>query len=588
MMHMSENGATLPLLKTVFESILEVFILCFAGWILAIRGLLDKKTQKKLNILNINLFTPALLFSKVAFFLTPSKLKELWVIPFIFVVVTLTSMIVSWGLSKACKLKRSQRAFAIAAAMFMNSNSLPIALMQSLVVTVHGLKWGKDDTRDSMLGRALTYLVLHSTFGMMLRWSYGVRLLAQADDEIEPASSSAEAGEEQSQEAQARSSDERAPLLSSSRYLDYSSTTLRSQVSIGADDDEGTSRPGTPRLPAAPKKGRDNATNTVTEAFQGDSLGLPPQFGKPPMRPPMVNRQSHFFYSFPNTPAMSHVSLAPSRDMHSPPPPLPLLEPVAQAPVALVNRAKAWSSSTLASAKPQLSKFWKAFNEFMTPPLYSALISLVVACIPPVQHALDVHMLPVKGAISMAGSCSIPITLIVLGGYFWRGDSDDGTPETVQGRLKTDLPQQRITAVPGLRRRKTHGGEVGNGACAGSTEDHTTAGDRGLSRPVSDATLVGSSSATNTWSRAWRGLRNRTKVTSNSDDHGVDARMESGGLTDEPASLAPPVTAKKGDHRGEARTVLVAILSRMIITPLIILPIMALVMTQTTMRLFDE
>ncbi|KAG8830153.1 hypothetical protein FRC20_008480, partial [Serendipita sp. 405] len=86
MMHMSENGATLPLLKTVFESILEVFILCFAGWILAIRGLLDKKTQKKLNILNINLFTPALLFSKVAFFLTPSKLKELWVIPFIFVV----------------------------------------------------------------------------------------------------------------------------------------------------------------------------------------------------------------------------------------------------------------------------------------------------------------------------------------------------------------------------------------------------------------------------------------------------------------------------------------------------------------------
>ncbi|KAG8753467.1 hypothetical protein FRC14_006012 [Serendipita sp. 396] len=388
-------------------------------------------------------------------------------------------MIVSWGLSKACKLKRSQRAFAIAAAMFMNSNSLPIALMQSLVVTVHGLKWGKDDTRDSMLGRALTYLVLHSTFGMMLRWSYGVRLLAQADDEIEPASSSPEAGEEQGQEAQARSSDERAPLLSSSRYLDYSSTTLRSQVSIGADDDEGTSRPGTPRLPAAPKKGRDNATNTVTEAFQGDSLGLPPQFGKPPMRPPMVNRQSHFFYSFPNTPAMSHVSLAPSRDMHSPPPPLPLPEPVAQAPVALVNRAKAWSSSTLASAKPQLSKFWKAFNEFMTPPLYSALISLVVACIPPVQHALDVHMLPVKGAISMA-------------------------------------------------------------------------------------------------------------VTSNSDDHGVDARMESGGLTDEPASLAPPVTAKKGDHRGEARTVLVAILSRMIITPLIILPIMALVMTQTTMRLFDD
>ena len=53
--------------------------------------------------------------------------------------------------------------------MFMNSNSLPIALMQSMVVTVRGLEWGPDDTRDGMLGRALTYLVLYSTLGLMVR-----------------------------------------------------------------------------------------------------------------------------------------------------------------------------------------------------------------------------------------------------------------------------------------------------------------------------------------------------------------------------------------------------------------------------------
>lgn len=60
------------------------------------------------------------------------------------------------------------RSFAMAAAMFMNSNSLPIALMQSLVVTVHGLKWSKDDNKNAMLGRALTYLVLYSTLGMIV------------------------------------------------------------------------------------------------------------------------------------------------------------------------------------------------------------------------------------------------------------------------------------------------------------------------------------------------------------------------------------------------------------------------------------
>lgn len=56
----------------------------------------------------------------------------------------------------------------MAAAMFMNSNSLPIALMQSLVVTVPDLKWTSEDNVDTMLGRALTYLVLYQTLGMVV------------------------------------------------------------------------------------------------------------------------------------------------------------------------------------------------------------------------------------------------------------------------------------------------------------------------------------------------------------------------------------------------------------------------------------
>jgi len=60
------------------------------------------------------------------------------------------------------------RNFAMAAAMFMNSNSLPIALMQSLVVTVPDLRWDFNDNRDAMVGRALTYLVMHSTLGMIV------------------------------------------------------------------------------------------------------------------------------------------------------------------------------------------------------------------------------------------------------------------------------------------------------------------------------------------------------------------------------------------------------------------------------------
>ena len=64
----------------------------------------------------------------------------------------------------------------MAASMFMNSNSLPIALMQSLVVTVPRLKWTEDDNRDAMVGRALTYLVLYSTLGMVVRSLHKYRI----------------------------------------------------------------------------------------------------------------------------------------------------------------------------------------------------------------------------------------------------------------------------------------------------------------------------------------------------------------------------------------------------------------------------
>ena len=62
------------------------------------------------------------------------------------------------------------RSFVVAAAMFMNSNALPIALMQSLAVSVPDLMWGSDDNKDAILGRSLTYLTMYSTLGMVVRY----------------------------------------------------------------------------------------------------------------------------------------------------------------------------------------------------------------------------------------------------------------------------------------------------------------------------------------------------------------------------------------------------------------------------------
>ena len=69
----------------------------------------------------------------------------------------------------------------MAAAMIMNSNSLPVALLQSLVVSVPGLKWGQDDTIDSIVGRALTYILLSGTMGQFVSFLFVLIVLKTYD-----------------------------------------------------------------------------------------------------------------------------------------------------------------------------------------------------------------------------------------------------------------------------------------------------------------------------------------------------------------------------------------------------------------------
>ena len=56
----------------------------------------------------------------------------------------------------------------MAAVTFMNSNLLPVALLQSLAATVPDLKWGEDNTKDAIISCALTCLLLCSTIGQFI------------------------------------------------------------------------------------------------------------------------------------------------------------------------------------------------------------------------------------------------------------------------------------------------------------------------------------------------------------------------------------------------------------------------------------
>ena len=304
---------------------------------------------------------------------TKEKLRELWVIPIFFVIVTALSMAVAFLLGWTLQLKRSQRSFAVAASMFMNSNSLPIALMQSLVVTVPALRWEADDDKNSMLARALTYLVLYSTLGMVVRWSYGVRLLSQADPD----------GVEDS------------PIM---------------DEPMGPED----------RLEERLSRNSDSLDSEHIPNIK--VLSPPPPLGVAPRK-----NASNVFYSFPNTPALSVIQLPDnSSDLQTPyesdeeddgDDELPRSRPVTEPTRSRLH-------SILRRTKRRIVKSAKALNEFMTVPLWAALASFVVACVAPLQEFLKNDVRPIKGALNNAGHCSIPLTLVVLGAYFYTPPSE--------------------------------------------------------------------------------------------------------------------------------------------------------------------
>lgn len=163
----------------VFESVLQVVIIAFAGFWSAWSGLLPKKAQKAISQLNVDLFTPALIFSKLARSLSMAKILEIAIIPLFFGLTTLTSFLSGKLTSKVLKLDRDETNFVVANSIFGNSNSLPVSLTLSLAYTLPNLVWDQipDDNRDNVASRGILYLLIFQQFGQMLRWSWGYNTL---------------------------------------------------------------------------------------------------------------------------------------------------------------------------------------------------------------------------------------------------------------------------------------------------------------------------------------------------------------------------------------------------------------------------
>ncbi|EEP78024.1 potential Auxin Efflux Carrier protein [Uncinocarpus reesii 1704] len=418
--HLLQNGAPAPhgshpplphLALLVFEAVLEVVCVSLPGYIVARLGMFDANAQKFVANLNVMLFTPCLIFTKLASQLTAGKLADLAIIPFIFLAQTIVSWLSAKLVSRIFRFKKRPSNFVTAMGVFGNSNSLPISLVMSLSRTIQGLHWDRvpGDTDDEVAARGILYLMVFQQLGQLLRWSWGYRvLLAPREqyyrDEEERANS-------RIQNAQDRYSD---------HPEDESDPTLIGDASSHSEGSHFASGDQTPV---------SETSRSYVKLPQSNRIEIPENTAPLPLDPPLHDRfqgsPGHLAF-FPNVEPLedpSKLGAAKSR-----------LRTCKQAVSSAIHRFHAFvkvrTSRAFAALPLPLQKAckWashKAYRflhgvwEFMNPPLWAMLAAIIVASIPSLQRLFFtkgtfVHN-SITSAITQSSGVAVPLILVVLG-----------------------------------------------------------------------------------------------------------------------------------------------------------------------------
>ncbi|KAL1842783.1 hypothetical protein VTJ49DRAFT_4268 [Mycothermus thermophilus] len=451
----SDGGSHPPLdhlVLLVFGAVLQVVCVSLPGYIIARLGHFDADKQKFLANLNVMLFTPCLIFTKLASQLNANKLVELGIIPVIFVIQTFVSWIVSRIVARCFGFNRRASNFVTAMGVFGNSNSLPISLVISLSQTLKGLHWDRipGDTDDEVAARGILYLLIFQQLGQLVRWSWGYHvLLAPKSKYPEYASESAEEGRFLESQT-ADENDETQHLLEG--------------VDILQLDPEDAHLPHHHRRPPSPAHTDDSHSHYYPAGRTpiGGSSGASPHDSedeghdptwKPDVKPSAnvlvqngdINGHENLNHilSFPRIKSTADVELptgvkgAPLRFRRF----LRKMEHRAWDHLcATGRRAYAALPSPVQSALSALLRVWQRVYrfiwDFMNPPLWAMLIAIIVASVPGLQSLFfregSFVKTSVTSAISSSAGVAVPLILVVLGANLARNtqaSEDEVDPE---------------------------------------------------------------------------------------------------------------------------------------------------------------
>ncbi|TKA66167.1 hypothetical protein B0A55_11479 [Friedmanniomyces simplex] len=453
----SQHPDFLHLAGLVCEAVLEVVFVALPGFLVAYTGMFDANSQKFVAELNTMVFTPCLIFTKLASQLNADKLADLVVIPFIFAAQTLVSWIAAQAMARVFGFaqKKRQKNFILAMGVFGNSNSLPISLVLSLSKTISGLHWSKvpGDNDNEVAARGILYLLIFQQLGQLLRWTWGYSVL------LKPAAAF--------EEEERRQGAEEHRIREEGRYRDYPDEepdNLLDGVTNGkphrkARNSSFSSGTSAGSISSASSADLENRPEIIpSTALNGNILANEPRHLASPSSPthqrptsgPLGNRSrsTNHITQFPSYSTDSPSKLTTSEAASGWRAPLYRLRHRAH---HLHHRTTAALSTlsnntfrrlphplqkTLSTLHYYLTTLSRGIWRQMNPPLWAMLAALIVASIPTLQHLFfDKGTLvnnSVSRAIAQTGGVAVPLILVVLGANLAR----------------STLPQDQLACTP--------------------------------------------------------------------------------------------------------------------------------------------
>ncbi|KAJ1920123.1 hypothetical protein H4219_001496 [Mycoemilia scoparia] len=161
------------------KAVFQISIVAFSGFVFARRGILNPAVMKNVSKISIDLLTPCLLFSKIVETLELESLAKLWIVPASYLLYGIIGLAWTQGTSRALRLPKAYTRFLDVSVFFINSNTLPFALIYSIATSPDAafLRKNGDDTLEMVAARGISYAMLFGIPNNLLRWSIGMKWL---------------------------------------------------------------------------------------------------------------------------------------------------------------------------------------------------------------------------------------------------------------------------------------------------------------------------------------------------------------------------------------------------------------------------